>query len=292
MLPTPSCHLWTLFFAKEFFAEAILAAAASWERANRSCLDEGYRVGRAAAFLCSMAAFVLGLAGQIALSQAHPQPPPSLPTVMIIRHGEKVSHVGCLNQTGLARASALPQLFDGRRRPGKPTLSVPDALFAHMYTSPICQRCIQTLEPIAKAHQLSIDSRFGYTALSADPARSGTTMVAAAIRHALASHPTVLVAWEHHSIANLTMALGVPLAVLPGAPTLEDTVYSLWPDDDFDTVYLLTFPGGASGSPNLTVTREGLACHAGSCHRTDRQVERARDRAEGALVEPFPQAVV
>lgn len=236
-----------------------------------------------------MAGLALGLAGYTILGQAGTSM--HAPTVYLIRHGEKVSHVGCLNHTGFARAAMLPEVFDGRPGLRRSTFRIPEALFAHKYPNPICQRCVQTLEPIAKAHQLIIDSRPGDLPGEA-PATSGTTMAAAAIRHALASHRTILVAWEHHQLPSLAMALGVPSEALPGAPTDEDVtggeLSKLWPANDFDTVYLLTFPDGTSGPANFTVTSEGLACHADTCRHTDQQVQRARSPAAGAL-EPFPQ---
>ena len=225
-----------------------------------------------------MAGLALGLAGYAVPGQAGSSAQP--PAVYLIRHGEKVSHVGCLNQTGTARAAMLPKVFDGRS-----AFRVPDALFAYEYPNPICQRCHQTLEPIAKAYHLSVGFQPGGLP-GEDPA---TTTAAAAIRHALLSYRTILVAWEHHQLPSLATAFGVPSESLPGAPTDEDVAGGeLWPASDFDTVYLLTFPAGASGPANFTVASEGLVCHAHTCRRTEHQVERARSPAAGAL-EPFPQ---
>ena len=93
------------------------------------------------------------------------------------------------------------------------------------YDDPVdCERCKQTLEPIAAALNLPLIFDYGY------PAKLGGNLLAAsAIRNASLAAGVVLVAWEHLNIQYLTADLGVPTAKIPH-----------WEDSDYDTVYTLT----------------------------------------------------
>ena len=72
-----------------------------------------------------------------------------------------------------------------------------------------------------------------------------------AIRAALASHHTVLAAWEHHKLPNLAVALGAPPAAVP-----EE-----WPGDDFDTIFVLEYD--SEGAISFSTDREGFGSAAG-----------------------------
>ena len=116
---------------------------------------------------------------------------------------------------------------------------MPEALFANHYDDRIdCERCRETLQPIARALGLPIAFDYGYPAWLGGNARA-----AAAILGANAS--TVLVAWEHVNIQYLVEHLGVPKARVPH-----------WPDDAFDTVYVLSVRDGSV--VNFAVQRQNF----------------------------------
>ena len=152
----------------------------------------------------------------LALVQAHSS------TIHLIRHGEKKWSGGCLNDEGKARASNLPNIFS------------PDSLYANYYDDIInCERCHETLEPIAALTGLDIVFDYGY------PKKiGGNDAGAKAMLQELdasdAEH-VILVAWEHNNIAPLALALGAAEADVP----------SDWASSDFDSIYELTFEGTA-----------------------------------------------
>ena len=161
--------------------------------------------------------------------------------VYIARHGEKSVWYGCLNATGEARAAALPSIFDGQARANGATLYKPKALFAYYYDDgQDCERCIATLQPMAKDLGLSIQHT-----PSSSSTTEGVRLAAASITKALASDPVVLVAWNHHHIAALAEQLGVSAASIP-----------TWDGSDFDSVFQLIFEGSTLVS--FSVTSEGF----------------------------------
>lgn len=154
--------------------------------------------------------------------------------VYITRHGEKSVWYGCLNATGRERAAAFPSIFNGEPRRGGRTLYTPTALMAFHYDDGVdCERCIETLQPIAKHLGLQIQHT-----LQSTNASDGTQLAVSAIRRALATEqiagnaPVVLVTWEHHHITELAQSLGVAPQVIPE-----------WPQADFDTVFQLVYHG-------------------------------------------------
>ena len=80
------------------------------------------------------------------------------PAIYIIRHGEKDSVLGCLSARGQARAQNLKKLFgDGL------AFRRPSAVFANLYDDPLdCERCIQTVTPLADSLGLLVNSSFSY----------------------------------------------------------------------------------------------------------------------------------
>eukprot|EP00912_Choanoflagellata_sp_UC4_P002204 UC4_evm5s1393 len=150
-------------------------------------------------------------------------------TVYMIRHGEKKSTFGCLNDQGLARARAICNIFDGMPSPLHETFETPQALYANHYDDPIdCERCRQTLLPISQHLRLPINFNYGYTSKL-----GGNQRAADAIRLHTHNTTNILVAWEHVNIKYLTADLGVDRNSIP-----------TWSGSDFDTVYILRFTDG------------------------------------------------
>lgn len=149
--------------------------------------------------------------------------------VYLIRHGEKVSHEGCLNDAGQARAATLPSIFNGG------ICEAPTIVFAHNYTAGVCQRCVDFATPLANDRGLAINSDFG------SHTEAGNEGAAAAIYAALATNDVILVVWEHHNLPRLAEAL---LAQQGRAAEVPEE----WDDDDFDSIYILVFePDGEIG---------------------------------------------
>ena len=128
--------------------------------------------------------------------------------IYIIRHGEKKWSLGCLNGTGESRAKNLISVFNGSR------FSTPRMIFANRYDDPIdCERCVQTVTPLAEHLSLRINNTYGYP-----PWIGGNSKAAGVIKQVSMSLPTgsaVLAAWEHVNIQFLAQDLGVPKSEIP-----------------------------------------------------------------------------
>lgn len=154
-----------------------------------------------------------------------PDPGPVDPrphSIMIIRHGEKPTPEGHdLSAVGQQRAQDLVGLFTnppaGLFRPTK--------LYASKGAT-ASNRPVETLQPLATALGLSIDSSFDKSQ-AAELSAELPTMAA----------QDVLICWEHGELPGLLAHLGT---TVPAAPTS-------WPDDRYDVVWVLT-PNG----PNWT----------------------------------------
>ena len=131
---------------------------------------------------------------------------------------------------------------------------VPNAIFANRYDDPIdCERCIQTVTPIAKHLGLKINSTYGYP-----PWIGGNSKAAAAMKEQLAVSFNILTAWEHNNIKYLSEDLGVAKSQIPD-----------WPSTDFDSVYVLTFNDSMSLS-SFHVAHENVT--TGLLQSTNRSV--------------------
>lgn len=162
-------------------------------------------------------------------------PTPPVLRVIIIRHGEKPAEGDNLSCAGLNRALALPAVLD-RLLPTPPDfIYVP--IIGTDSKSTSTARMFQTVTPYAVQHNLAVNSDFDV---------DNATGVADAVRH---HRGTVLLVWEHDNIPRIAKKLGVkgPLA---------------WPDDDFDSIWLIDFSGGgAKGKakhPALTKGQEHI----------------------------------
>ena len=153
-------------------------------------------------------------------------------TIYVIRHGEKKWALGCLSERGEERARALPGIFNGAPSDKHDTFAAPDFIYANLYSDPIdCERCVQTVTPLAAALGLPLNKSYGY------PKKlGGNTLAAQVMLQRTMNSPgtVVLAAWEHVNIQFLVEAMGVPKASVPS-----------WPGSDYDTVYVVTVDANA-----------------------------------------------
>jgi broad specificity phosphatase PhoE len=139
--------------------------------------------------------------------------------VMVIRHGEDTGiapHDFHLSPRGRQRAEALPKLFGSR-------LPKPQVIIATRATKG-SNRPVETVEPLARALDVPIDNRYAESDykllardLMTDPRYAGKV---------------VLVCWHHGKLPRLAKALGVK-----NVP--------LWPEDQFDRVWVIEPNGGS-----------------------------------------------
>ncbi|WP_210519856.1 histidine phosphatase family protein [Hymenobacter terricola] len=155
--------------------------------------------------------------------------------IIIIRHGEKPASGDNLSCAGLNRALALPAVLN-QLLPAPPDYTfVPLIGTDGKDTTSI--RMLQTVMPYAVQHNLTINSDFAVDNIK------GLTKK---LRH---RRGAVLVVWEHVNIIKIAEKLG-----------LKDVLG--WPDDDFDSVWTISFSGGgAKGKarhPVLTRSKEHI----------------------------------
>jgi hypothetical protein len=174
------------------------------------------------------------------LNPVHPKAPPipkgPLLQIVIIRHGEKPTEGDNLSAEGLERALALPEVLNNLL-PRPPHFTyVPRIGTDKEETTRV--RMMQTVLPYAVQHNLTINS---------DYAPDEIKGLAKELRH---HRGTVLLVWEHHNIVKIAEALGIE-------GPLE------WPDDDYDSIWTITFKKGrAKGKarrPVLKKSRQGIA---------------------------------
>lgn len=170
--------------------------------------------------------FTVCLATQTAIAQSK-----SL-KLIFIRHAEKPVDGDNLSCAGLNRALKLPEVL-------KAKFGLPDHIYVpalHQGKSTSRGRMFQTASPFAIKYNLTINSSFE---------EENATGLASELT---AKKGTVLVVWEHSQIKPVLKALGLNVKGLQ------------WPDDDFDTIWILTFK---KGNPVLTVDKEGINPAAG-----------------------------
>ena len=101
--------------------------------------------------------------------------------IYIIRHGEKLTMLGCLNAAGHSRARYLVDVFNTTPSADHELFYRPTAIFANYYDDGIdCERCNQTEAPLAAALGLPVDLTHGY-----DPWLGGNSGAAAAMLDAI-----------------------------------------------------------------------------------------------------------
>lgn len=147
--------------------------------------------------------------------------------LVFIRHGEKPDDGDNLNCQGLNRSMQLPAVLF--KKFGKPT----NVYIPSPGTGKVTKRArmLQTITPFVAKYNLTINSQYeveDYKKIS---------------KSLLTEEGTVIIVWEHKNIAPILKYLGVEESSLK------------WPDADFDTIWVVTFP---KGSPVLTRDKEGL----------------------------------
>lgn len=146
--------------------------------------------------------------------------------LIFIRHGEKPLKGDNLTCQGLNRAFQLPALLTGK-------FGVPAFLFAPAMAlgeSTKHARMFQTITPIAIKYNLPINSSH---------AEKDSVMIAEDLK---SKKGTVIIVWEHKAIKSIIHALGIP-----------DNL--VWPDDDYDSIWVINF---VNGKAVFTKDKEGL----------------------------------
>jgi hypothetical protein len=147
--------------------------------------------------------------------------------VVIIRHGEKPETGDNLSCQGENRALQLPKVLFAK-------FKTPDyILVPTLGTGESTQhaRMFETLTPFAVKYNLTIDSKYG------------EKDYANVAHHVLKQNGTVLLVWEHKAIPKIAAALGVH-----NPPE--------WKGDDFDSIWVVTFPARKA---SLAVDKEGIS---------------------------------
>lgn len=166
------------------------------------------------------------LTGNVACSQSNDL------KLVFIRHAEKPSNGDNLNCQGLNRSMLLPAVL--MKKFGKPNNIYVPTPTAGKDTRRA--RMLQTITPFAAKYNLNINSAYGVD----DYRNVGKAL--------LNEHGTVIIVWQHTSISAIVKSLGVKSRSLG------------WADDDFDSIWIVTFP---NGTPMLTKDKEGIVPPAG-----------------------------
>lgn len=184
-------------------------------------------------------------------------------TIVIVRHGEKPPQgLGQLTCRGLNRSLALAPLLWGRY--GRPVaVYAPNPAFlkldhgkAYAYVRPLA-----TIEPLAIRAGLPVTLDWGMDEIEPLADRLLET-----------PDGTQVVAWEHHWAEALARRLVGRLGGDPGQ-------VPRWPDDDFDSVFVIRVVAGGDGrQASFTHERQGLeglpeACGDGPVRVGPRQAE-------------------
>ena len=154
--------------------------------------------------------------------------PDSSLRVVIIRHGEKPSDGDNLSCKGLNRALALPPVL--HKKFGVPNHAYVPSIDEGKSTKHV--RMFQTIAPMAVKYNLTINTKFA------------ETDTAGAAEEGMTKKKTVLMVWEHSQIPDLAKAFGV-----------TDPKAQSWPGDDFDSIWIITYP---QGKPVFSRDKEGI----------------------------------
>ena len=152
--------------------------------------------------------------------------------LVFIRHAEKPADGDNLSCTGLNRALKLPEVL-------KAKFGLPDHIYVpalNLGKSTSRGRMFQTVSPFAIKYNLPVNSVF-----EEEDAKG----IAAELE---SKKGVSLIVWEHSQLKPILKALGLKVKDLQ------------WPDNDFDTIWIVTFK---KGKPLLTVDKEGIRPAAG-----------------------------
>lgn len=146
--------------------------------------------------------------------------------LVFIRHGEKPVKGDNLTCQGLNRALLLPNFIF--KKFGVPSyLFVPGLALGEATKH---ARMFQTITPLAIRYNLPINSSHE---------EKDSVMIAQDLK---SKTGTIIIVWEHKAIKSIVHALGVSGNLI-------------WPDDDYDSMWIVTF---SQGKAVLTKDKEGL----------------------------------
>ena len=154
----------------------------------------------------------------------HGQQKDDAPRIVLIRHGEKPKEGSGLSCKGINRANALPAVLYAK-------IGLPGLIYVPSSDLSRHTRMAQTITPFAEKYHLPINNNYKVNDIR------GTA------KNILKQKGTVLVVWEHNGLEDLAKELGV-----------EEKLR--WNDDDFDTIWIITF--SKKGKARLQVDHEGL----------------------------------
>ena len=174
-------------------------------------------------FILAMFVFSLGI-NTVLFAQSSMDNAPL--KVVFIRHGEKPKKGNNLTCDGFNRSLQLPNVL--YKKFGIPSKVYVSALGLGEETKHC--RMFETIIPFAVKYNLSINTNFE---------EKDASKLASAI---MKQSGTVLVVWEHKAIAPIVNALGVKQELK-------------WPDDDFDSIWIVTFN---QGTAILSTDKEGI----------------------------------
>jgi hypothetical protein len=137
--------------------------------------------------------------------------------IVFIRHGEKPLKGDNLTCQGLNRSLALPAVLYAKF--GIPAYTYVPSMEEGSATKHA--RMFQTVSPFAARYNLTINSSLQ---------EKDSASIA---KELLSRKGTVLVVWEHKAIPSIVRALGLK----------DDDLH--WSDDDFDSIWIVTFDKGA-----------------------------------------------
>lgn len=161
-------------------------------------------------------------------------------TIVILRHGEKpASGLGQLSCQGLNRALALPQVLLPRYGAPvaiyapNPAIRKEDKGVSYAYVRPLA-----TVEPLAIRAGLPVAIDW-----------SMTEVASLATKLLERKDGTQVVAWEHHWAEKLARQLLVDAGGNP-----EEV--PRWPDEDFDSLFVLRISSETSGKRQVSFSHE------------------------------------
>ncbi len=175
----------------------------------------------------------------VAAAQADPPADAKVETLVFIRHAEKPpADDGQLTVQGLNRALALPDVLIGK-------FGRADSIFAPATTKREVShhrgtfsyiRPLMTIEPTAIRLGLPVETKFAFDEISGLQSELCTPPYQRA---------TVFIAWEHHLLDDLVKRL---VAAFGGnAADVPD-----WPDEDFDSIFIVRLSTDAQGLRSVT----------------------------------------